>query len=247
MKSGSRLERVLTSGEFAVTGELGPPKNSDPEVVRKKARILKGHVDAVNITDCQTAIVRMSSISAGLIAQQEGVEPVIQMTCRDRNRIMMQSDILGASALGLKNLLCLTGDHQKFGNHPGSKGVFDMDSIQLLGMARDMRDKNKFQCGEDIKPEGPKMFFGCAANPFANPFEYRAPRLAKKVANGADFVQTQLIYNIEKFAKFMEMCRDLGIAERTYILAGVTPPKSVGMARYMQKFVPGIEVTDDVI
>ena len=247
MKSGSRLERVLNSGEFAVTGELGPPKNSDPEVVRKKARILKGHVDAVNITDCQTAIVRMSSISAGLLALQEGVEPVIQMTCRDRNRIMMQSDILGAAALGLKNLLCLTGDHQKFGNHPGSKGVFDMDSIQLLGMARDMRDKNMFQCGEEIKPEGPKMFFGCAANPFANPFEYRAPRLAKKVANGADFVQTQLIYNMDKFTRFMEMCRDLGITDKTYILAGVTPPKSVGMARYMQNFVPGIEVTKDII
>ncbi len=136
MKSGSRLEKILTSGGFAVTGELGPPKNGDPEVVRKKAGILRGHVDAVNITDCQTAIVRMSSIAAGLITLQEGVEPVIQMTCRDRNRIGMQSDILGAAALGLKNLLCLTGDHQKFGNHPGAKGVFDMDSIQLLGMVR---------------------------------------------------------------------------------------------------------------
>ncbi len=151
MKAGSRLERILTSGQFAVTGELGPPKSSDPEVVRQKARLLKGSVDAVNITDCQTAIVRMSSIGAGLIALAEGVEPVIQMTCRDRNRIGMQSDILGASALGLKNLLCLTGDHQKFGNHSGSKGVFDMDSIQLLGMMRAMRDDKQFQCGEAIK------------------------------------------------------------------------------------------------
>ncbi len=247
MKSGSRLERILTSGKFAVTGELGPPKSSDPEVVRKKARMLKGHVDAANITDCQTAIVRMSSIAAGLITLQEGVEPVIQMTCRDRNRIGMQSDILGASALGLKNLLCLTGDHQKFGNHPGSKGVFDMDSIQLLGMVRSMRDEKKFQCGEAIKGAEPKLFLGCAANPFANPFEFRAPRLGKKVANGADFVQTQIIYNVERFAKFMEMVRDLGIHENVYILAGVTPPKSVGMARYMKKFVPGMDVTDDVI
>ncbi|MBI5558881.1 MAG: acetyl-CoA decarbonylase/synthase complex subunit delta [Deltaproteobacteria bacterium] len=247
MKSGSRLEKILTSGGFAVTGELGPPKSSDPEVVRKKARILKGHVDAVNITDCQTAIVRMSSIAAGLITLQEGVEPVIQMTCRDRNRIGMQSDILGAAALGLKNLLCLTGDHQKFGNHPGSKGVFDMDSIQLLGMVRAMRDERKFQCGEDIKSAEPRLFLGCAANPFANPFEFRAPRLAKKVSNGADFVQTQIIYNVEKFARFMEMVRDLGLHEKVYILAGVTPPKSLGMARYMKTSVPGMDVTDEVI
>lgn len=247
MKSGSRLERILNAGHFAVTGELGPPKNGDPEVVRKKARILNGHVDAVNITDCQTAIVRMSSIAAGLITLQEGVEPVIQMTCRDRNRIGMQSDILGATALGLKNLLCLTGDHQKFGNHPGSKGVFDMDSIQLLGMVKNMRDEKQFQCGEAIKSAEPKLFLGCAANPFAFPFEFRAKRLAKKVANGADFVQTQIIYNVEKFAKFMEMARDLGLHEKVHILAGVTPPKSLGMARYMKNFVPGMEVTDDVI
>ena len=247
MKSGSNLEQVLRSGEFAVTGELGPPKNGDFEVVRKKARILKGHVDAVNITDCQTAIVRMSSLTAGLLALAEGVEPVMQMTCRDRNRIGMQADILGASALGLRNLLCLTGDHQKFGNHPQSKGVFDMDSIQLLGMVRDMRDEKRFQCGEDIKSAEPRMFLGCAANPFADPFEYRAVRLGKKVAAGADFVQTQIIYNVEKFARFMEMVRDLGLHERCYILAGVTPPKSLGMARYMKKFVPGLDVTDDVI
>jgi 5,10-methylenetetrahydrofolate reductase len=247
MKSASHLEHVLTSGKFAVTGELGPPKNGDPEVVRKKARILKGNVDAVNITDCQTAVVRMSSIAAGLLAQSEGVEPVIQMTCRDRNRISMQSDILGASAFGLKNLLCLTGDHQKFGNHPGAKGVFDMDSIQLLGMMRDMRDSKKFQCGEEIRSSEPRLFLGAAANPFAFPYEYRAPRLAKKVAAGADFIQTQLIYNVERFKKFMEMCRDLGLHEKTYILAGITPPRSLGMARYMKNSVPGLEVPDDII
>ncbi|MBU0665404.1 MAG: acetyl-CoA decarbonylase/synthase complex subunit delta [Proteobacteria bacterium] len=247
MKSGSNLERVLRAGEFAVTGELGPPKNGNPEVVREKARLLKGHVDAVNITDCQTAIVRMSSIAAGLITQNEGLEPVIQMTCRDRNRIGMQSDILGAQALGLKNLLCLTGDHQKFGNHPGSKGVFDMDSIQMLGMVKAMRDEKQFQCGEEIKNNEPRLFLGAAANPFANPFEYRAVRLGKKVAAGADFIQTQIIYNVERFAKFMEMVRDLGLDEKVYILAGVTPPKSLGMARYMKSSVPGMDVTDDVI
>ena len=248
MKSGSRLERILTSGEFAVTGELGPPKNGNAEHVREKARLLKGSVDAVNITDCQTAIVRMSSISAGLLTLAEGVEPVIQMTCRDRNRIGMQSDILGAAALGLKNLLCLTGDHQKFGNHPGSKGVFDMDSIQLLGMVKTMRDEKKFQCGEAIKSHEPKLFLGAAANPFAGPSEqFRAARLAKKVANGADFVQTQIIYNVERFAKFMQAVRDLGLHKKVYILAGVTPPKSVGMARYMKSSVPGMDVTDEVI
>ncbi len=247
MMAGSNLENVLRSGTFAVTGELGPPKSGDMEVVRKKARILKGHVDAVNITDCQTAIVRMSSLTAGLIALSEGVEPVMQMTCRDRNRIGMQADILGAAALGIKNLLCLTGDHQKFGNHPQAKGVFDMDSIQLLQMVKGMRDDKKFQCGEEIKKAEPRLFLGCAANPFADPFEFRPVRLAKKVEAGADFVQTQIIYNVEKFKKFMEMVRDLGVHEKCFILAGVTPPKSLGMARYMKKFVPGLDVTDEVI
>ena len=248
MKSGSRLERILTSGVFAVTGELGPPKNGNAELVREKARLLKGSVDAVNITDCQTAIVRMSSISAGLLTLAEGVEPVIQMTCRDRNRIGMQSDILGAAALGLKNLLCLTGDHQKFGNHPGSKGVFDMDSIQLLGMVKSMRDEKIFQSGEVIKSHEPRLFLGAAANPFAGPSEqFRAARLAKKVANGADFVQTQIIYNVERFARFMQAVRDLGLHKKVHILAGVTPPRSLGMARYMQSSVPGMDVTDEVI
>ncbi|MFW8601394.1 acetyl-CoA decarbonylase/synthase complex subunit delta [Desulfobacterota bacterium M19] len=247
MKSASRLEQVLKGGHFAVTGELGPPKSSDIEVVRNKARLLKGHVDAVNITDCQTAIVRMSSIAAGLVAMAEGVEPVIQMTCRDRNRIGMQSDILGAAALGAKNLLCLTGDHQKFGNHPGSKGVFDMDSIQMLGMMRSMRDEQQFQCGEKIKTCPPRLFLGAAANPFAGPPDFRAARMGKKIANGADFIQTQIVYNVEKFARFMEMARDLGLPEKAYILAGVTPPRSLGMARYMKNFVPGMDVPDSII
>ncbi|OPL12179.1 MAG: hypothetical protein AVO38_03895 [delta proteobacterium ML8_D] len=247
MISGSNLEQVLISGQFAVTGELGPPQNGNFDAVRDKARILKGHVDAVNITDCQTAIVRMSSLAAGLIALAEGVEPVMQMTCRDRNRIGMQSDILGASALGIKNLLCLTGDHQKFGNHPQAKGVFDMDSIQLLDMVRAMRDDRKFQCGDEIKSHEPRFFLGAAANPFADPFDYRPIRVAKKVKAGASFIQTQIIYNVEKFARFMEIIRDLGLNEKVYILAGVTPPKSFGMARYMKKFVPGLDVTDEVI
>lgn len=247
MRSGSNLERVLQSGNFAVTAELGPPKNADPEVIRKKAGILKGHVDAANITDNQTAVVRLSSIAAGVVAAPLGVEPIIQMTCRDRNRIAIQSDLLGAAALGMKNLLCLTGDHQKFGNHPQSKGVFDLDSIQLLCMVRDMRDEKKFLSGEEIKGEEPRFFVGAAENPFADPFQFRALRLGKKITAGADFIQTQLVYNVPKFAKWMEMVRDLGLHEKCKILAGVGPIKSVGAARYMQNKVPGLDVPEEIV
>ncbi len=242
----SNLEKVLSSGEFAVTGELGPPKSADGEVVRKKASYLKDVVDAVNITDCQTAIVRMSSIAAGAIVAQEGLEPVIQMTCRDRNRIGIQSDLLGAAALGLKNLLCLTGDHQSFGNHPQSKNVHDLDSISLLDMVRNMRDKKIFQCGEEMEVE-PKFFIGAAASPFSDPLEFRALRLKKKYNAGADFIQTQIVYNIEKFSLWMKMVRELGLEKDLYILAGVTPPKSAGMLKYMKKFVPGQDIPDELI
>ena len=246
-KYRSHLERVLREGHFAVTGEIGPPKSADGDVVRKKAQILRGFVDAANITDCQTAIVRMSSIASGVLVQQEGVEAVIQMTCRDRNRIAIQADLLGAAALGMKNLLCLTGDHQKFGNHPEAKGVFDLDSIQLLDMVRRMRDERKFQCGEEIKGKTVEFFIGAAENPFADPFEFRVQRLAKKVAAGAQFIQTQIVYNLERFKKFMEMAHDMGLTEKVYILAGITPPKSFGMARYMKYFVPGLDVPDEIL
>lgn len=237
---------VLESGQIAVTGELGPPKNADGNIVREKAKLIKGFVDAVNITDCQTAIVRLSSIAAATIVMQEGLEPVIQMTCRDRNRIGIQSDLLGAYALGARNLLCLTGDHQSFGNHPQSKNVFDLDSIQLLDMVKGLGE-GCFQCGEEIQGVRPDFFIGAAENPFADPFEYRALRLEKKATAGARFIQTQIVYNVGKFTKWMEMVRELGLHEKIYILAGVTPPKSVGMARYMQSNVPGMDVPDEVI
>jgi methylenetetrahydrofolate reductase (NADPH) len=246
MKSSSNLEKVLKKEIFAVTAELGPPKSADGNVIREKAKILKGCADAVNITDCQTAIVRMSSIASAAILLQEGVEPVVQMTCRDRNRIGIQSDLLGAAALGAKNLLCLTGDHQKFGNHPGAKGVFDLDSIQLLQMVKNMRDEKKFQCGEEIRVE-PRFFIGAAENPFADPFEYRAVRLGKKIEAGADFIQTQIIYNFEKFSKWMELVRKRGLHKEVYILGGVSPLKSVGMAKYMKNCVPGLDVPDAII
>jgi len=244
---GSNLERVLRAGHFAVTGELGPPQSADSEVIRKKAVLLRGYVDAVNLTDNQTAIVRMSSIGAGAILVQEGLEPVIQMTCRDRNRLAIQSDLLGAYALGMRNLLCLSGDHQTFGNHPTAKNVFDMDSIQLVQMVAAMRDKKVFQCGDVFKGQEPRFFVGAAAAPFADPLDFRPYRLAKKVKAGASFIQTQLVYDVPAFARFMEKVRALGVHRETYILAGVGPLKSPAMARYMKKDVPGILVPDELV
>ena len=242
LKSGSNLEKVLRAGHFAVTGELGPPKSADADVIRKKVGLLQGCVDAVNITDNQTAIVRMSSIAAGAILVQEGLEPVIQMTCRDRNRLAIQADLLGAYALGLRNVLCLSGDHQTFGNEPGAKNVHDIDSMQLVNMVRNLRDEKHFQGGEAIKDHEPRFFIGAAANPFGDPFDWRPYRLAKKVAAGADFIQTQLIYDIPKFEEYMRRVRELGLHEKVAILAGVGPLKSPGMARYMANNVPGMEV-----
>jgi methylenetetrahydrofolate reductase (NADPH) len=246
MKSGSRLERVLDAGHFAFTGELGPPQGANVEAIRKKASHLKGIVDAVNITDNQTAVVRMASWAAGLVAIQEGLEPNYQMVCRDRNRIAMQSDILGAYAHGIRNMLCLSGDHQQFGNHPFTKGVFDIDSIQLISMVKGMRDNKKFLNGDDID-EAPQLFIGAAANPFAEPFEFRVHRLAKKIEAGADFIQTQCIYDMKRFREWMKQAHDMGLTEKVSILAGVTPLKSGGMARYMAKNVSGIIIPDEII
>lgn len=246
-KAGSNLEKVLRAGHFAVTGELGPPQGADAEEIRHKAQLLKDVVDAVNITDNQTAIVRMSSIASGVLAMEEGLEPTVQMTCRDRNRLAIQADLLGASALGMRNLLCLTGDHQSFGNHPTAKNVHDLDSIQLIRMVKDMRDDGKFQCGDGIKGDAPRFFVGGAINPFADPFEFRPYRLAKKVAAGADFVQTQLIYDMDRFREFMKRVVDMGLHEKIYILAGVGPLKSAGAARYMRDRVPGMIVRDEYV
>jgi len=245
--SGSNLEKVLRAGHFAVTAELGPPQSSDVESIREKARLLQGCCDAVNITDNQTAIVRLSSIAAGKIVLDSGLEPVIQMTCRDRNRLAIQSDLLGAYALGMRNLLCLTGDHQTFGNHPTSKNVFDIDSIQMVRAVSQMRDASVFINGEEIKGCQPRFFVGAAAAPFADPLDFRPYRLGKKVNAGANFIQTQLVYDIPAFEAYMEKIRSLGLHERTYILAGVGPLKSLGMANYMKKNVPGILVPDEII
>jgi len=246
MKAGTNLEKVLESGRFAVTAEAGPPKGTSPAVIRRKGEQLRYCCDAINVTDNQTAIVRMSSLAGCALLRSQGVDPVMQVVCRDRNRIAIQSDILGAVALGIGNILCLSGDHQMFGNHPTAKNVFDIDSIQLIQTLKEMRDEKKFLCGEDISGEVP-IYIGAAANPFADPFEFRVARLAKKVRAGADFIQTQAVYDVAKFRKWMEMVRDQGLDEQVHILAGVIPIRSVGMARYMRDYVSGVSVPDEIM
>ena len=248
MKTSSNLEKSLEEGRFVVTAELGPPTSANPEPIRKKASLLKDHVDAFNVTDGQTAVARMSSWAAGLIAKEEGLEGfIVQMTTRDRNRLALQMDLLGCSALGVNNVLCLSGDHISFGNHPEAKTVYDLDSVNFVNMVKKMRDEGKFQCGDDIKGRAPEFFIGAAANPFAYPLEVRPLRLEKKVRAGVDFIQTQCVFNIDKFEKWLEMVRDRGLHEKVDILAGITPIKSLGAARYMQKNVPGIDLPDSVI
>jgi len=246
MKTESALEKILAAGHLAVTSECGPPRGAVPEKVREKAEMLRGYVDAINVTDNQTAMVRMSSFAACLIIRQIGLHPILQMVTRDRNRLAMQSDILGAYSHGINTMLCLSGDHPCFGDHPMAANVYDLDSIQFIQMVRTMRDKGIFQGGDEIL-NPPKMFIGAAANPFADPFELRVARLAKKVKAGADFIQTQCIYNLERFEKWMEGVRDRGLHEKVSILAGVTPFKSAGMAKYMKNKVPGMNVPDEMI
>jgi len=246
MKAGTNLEKMLESGNFAVTAEAGPPRGAVASVVQRKGQLLKPVCDALNVTDNQTAIVRMSSVSGCVLLKQLGVDPVMQVVCRDRNRIAIQSDILGAVALGIGNILCLSGDYQSFGDHPTAKGVFDLDSIQLVKLLKQMREEKKFLSGEKISGEVP-LFIGAAENPFADPFEYRVLRLAMKIKAGADFIQTQAVFDVGKFAKWMQMVADRGLDKQVHILAGVIPIKTVGMARYMRDNVPGVSVPDEIV
>ncbi len=245
-KTPSKLEKILAAGHFGVTSECGPPRGSDPESIPRKAEMIKDHVDAINVTDNQTSMTRMCSLAACIKLKLMGLEPILQMVTRDRNRIALQSDILGAASFDINNILCLSGDHQSFGDCKQGQNVHDIDSMQLIQTVRLMRDEGKFLGGDDIK-RPPSMFVGAAANPFADPYEIRVPRLAKKVAAGVEFIQTQCIYNLDKFEDWMAKAADRGLTEKCYILAGLTPMKSVGMARYMKNRVPGMDVPDDVV
>lgn len=241
----SRLQSVFESGGFAVTAEIGPPMSANASHVEKTADILKGIVHAANVTDNQTSIVRMSSIAASCIAQSRGVEAVMQMTCRDRNRIAIQSDLLGAYALGIRNLLCLSGDHQSLGNQPQSKNVYDIDSIQLIKAVADMKNEGVFMSGKKSK-NMPKFFIGATANPFADPFELQMIRLRKKIDAGARFIQTQAVYDIGRFEAWMKEVRRLGLHEKAYIQAGILVNKSVKSIEMTRK-VSGMQIPDDIV
>ena len=242
----SNLERVLSEGVFSVTAEVGPSKGADPQMFMKKGELLRGYADAFNVTDNQTAVVRLSSWAGSCLLLKMGLEPIMQMTCRDRNRIAIQSDVLGASAVGVTNLLCLTGDHQSFGNHPTAKGVYDLDSIQLLQVINNMRNQGIFQNGEQILAGKPNLYLGAAANPFAEPSDLHLDRLEKKVAVGADFIQTQSVFNLERFVSWMDDVRSRGLDKKIHIIAGVTPLKSLKMTERMKYHVPGVDVPDTV-
>jgi methylenetetrahydrofolate reductase (NADPH) len=242
----SRLEAALRSGRFVVTAEVSPPDGADPQRVLKDAAKLAPYVDAMNATDASSANVHMSSLATCLTLLQAGYDPVLQVSCRDRNRIAMQGDVLGASALGIRNVLCLTGDGVQAGDQPEAKPVFDFDSIQLLNTLRIMRDRGMFLSGRKIEPR-PVYFLGAAENPFAPPYEWRPYRLAKKVAAGAQFIQTQYVYDVPRFREFMARVVDLGLHEKVYILAGVGPIRSAKVAHFMADSVPGVWIPEEII
>jgi methylenetetrahydrofolate reductase (NADPH) len=242
----SRLKEILRAGQFAVAAELSPPRGVNLDSIAKDAARLKGYADAVNVTDNQAASVRMASIPVCALLVQQGLEPVAQMTCRDRNRLAIQADLLGAAALGIRNVLCLSGDHGRWGDHPAAKNVYDLDSTHLIRLVRNMVEHGCLDNGKEISP-APDFFVGAVANPFAPPFDYRPMRLAKKAAAGARFVQTQLIYNVDRFREYMQRVGDLGLFDQVYILAGVGPFKSSRMASYMATQVAGMDVPQALV
>ncbi|MFQ5613707.1 MAG: methylenetetrahydrofolate reductase [Anaerolineae bacterium] len=246
MRAGSRLERVLRSGRFAVTAELNAPDSADPDDVYKNALVLAEVCDAINATDGSGANCHMSSMGCCALLTRAGYEAVLQVSCRDRNRIGIQGDLLGAAAMGVKNVLCLTGDDVSVGDQPQAKRVFDLDSIQLLRVARMMRDQGVFLSGRKLSTP-PRLFLGAAANPFVPPFDWRPQRLAKKIEAGADFIQSQYCYDVPRLRQFMQRVRDLGLHERVYILVGVGPLRSEKAAEFMRTRVPGVWIPDEIV
>jgi 5,10-methylenetetrahydrofolate reductase len=247
MKMKSNLARILDIGQFAVTAEISPPQNTQFDTIRRNANLIKGYVDAFNVPDGQAAVVSMASWAVCLVGVEEGLDAIVHMTCRDQNRIALQMDILAVSAFGVNNILCLSGDPIYFGNHPNAKPVFDLDSIQLIRMVKQLRDEKKFDNGELIVGTEPRLFIGAAINPFAQPLEAAVGRLKDKVTAGADFVQTQPIYNIEGFKKWMELVREKGLHKEVKIIAGITPITSLAAARYMKTKVPNMDIPDRII
>jgi methylenetetrahydrofolate reductase (NADPH) len=247
MKTKSNLARILDSGQFAVTAEISPPRNTQFDTIRKNVNLIKGYVDAFNVPDGQAAVVAMASWAVCLVGIEEGLDAIVHMTCRDQNRIALQMNILAVSAFGVNNMLCLSGDPIYFGNHPKAKPVFDVDSIQLIKMVKQLRDEKKFDNGELIVGTEPRLFIGAAVNPSAQPLEAAVDRLKDKVDAGADFVQTQPIYNIEGFNKWMELVREKGLHRQVKIIAGITPLMSLAAARYMKTKVPNMDIPDRII
>jgi methylenetetrahydrofolate reductase (NADPH) len=244
--SPGRFERILRAGKFAVTAEIAPPDSADPADVFARASLFDGYVDAINATDSSGANCHMSSMGICSLLTRRGYAMILQQSCRDRNRIAMQGDILGAAAMGVCNILCLSGDGVQSGDHPEAKSVFDMDSISALGMVRHMRDEQQFLSGRAISSP-PRLFLGAAANPFAPPLDFRPHRMAKKIAAGAQFIQTQYCFDIERFKTFMAQVRDLGLLEKAYVLAGVGPLASAKSADWIRKNVAGVHIPDAVI
>ncbi len=245
-RSGSRLEHVLKSGRFAVTAELNPPDSADPQSVYEHALVLASVCDAINCTDASGANAHMSSVGVAALLARAGYDPVMQLSCRDRNRIAIQGDLLGAAALGVRNVLCLTGDGVGVGDQPQAKPVFDMDSITLLRTARTLRDDGLFLSGRPVEVP-PRLFLGAASNPFAPPHDFRPHRLAKKIEAGADFIQTQYCFDIPRLREFMSAVTDMGLDERVFILVGVGPLRSARLATWMRDNVPGVVIPDEVI
>ncbi|BAL27048.1 methylenetetrahydrofolate reductase [Azoarcus sp. KH32C] len=244
--SPGRLERVLRAGSFAVTTELEPPDSADPEEVYRRARVFDGYVDAINATDGSGANCHMSSVAVCALLTRIGYAPVMQISCRDKNRIAIQGDILGGAAMGVCNVMCLSGDGVQSGDHPQAKPVFDLDCMSLLEIGRKMRDEHQFQSGRKLA-YAPRVFLGAAENPFVQPYEWRPHRLAKKVAAGAQFIQTQYCYDVPRLRVFMRHARDLGLLDKVFVLVGVGPLRSAKAAEWMRTNVPGIHIPDSVI